>query len=134
MTTSVEAPTHLLCVLGPLTLGFEALSVREVMALPQVTPLSEAAPLVAGAVNLRGRVVPILDLRAALGLEITPPTARENLVVLENTDQIVAVRVDEVRDVQQLDSSGAQVSDDATRVESNVSWRAWRAMARTSCN
>ena len=108
MTTSVEAPTHLLCVLGPLTLGFEALNVREVMALPQVTLLSEAAPLVAGAVNLRGRVVPLLDLRAALGLEITPPTANENLVVLENAEQIVAVRVDEVRDVQQLEFSGAE--------------------------
>ena len=110
MTTSVEAPTHLLCVLGPLTLGFEALNVREVMALPQITPLSEAAPLVAGAVNLRGRVVPLLDLRAALGLEITAPTAGENLVVLENADQIVAVRVDEVRDVQQLDSSSAEMT------------------------
>ena len=117
MTISVEAPTHLLCVLGPLTLGFEALRVREVMALPQVTPLSEAAPLVAGAVNLRGRVVPLLDLRAALGLEITPPMASEQLVVLEDADQTIAVRVDEVRDVQQLDSSGAETSDDANEIE-----------------
>ena len=111
MTTSVSAPAHLLCVLGPLTLGFEALRVREVMALPLVTPLSEAALLVAGAINLRGRVVPLLDLRAALGLEITPPTARESLIVLENAAHIVAVRVDEVRDVrdvQLLSSSDAQ--------------------------
>lgn len=102
MTTSVSAPAHLLCVLGPLTLGFAALQVREVMALPLVTPLSEAAPLVAGAVNLRGRVVPLLDLRAALGLEIVAPAAHESLIVLENDGQIVAVRVDEVRDVQLL--------------------------------
>ncbi len=117
MTISVEAPTHLLCDLGPLTLGFEALRVREVLALPQITPLSEAAPLVAGAVNLRGRVVPLLDLRAALGLEITPPLASENLVVLENADQIVAVRVDAVRDVQQLEVFGADIDADANGVE-----------------
>ena len=121
MTTSVEAPTHLLCILGPLTLGFEALRVREVMALPQITPLSEAAPLVAGAVNLRGRVVPLLDLRAALGLEITPPTAGENLVVLEDAQQTIAVRVDEVRDVQQLDSSGAQITESTNGIELFVS-------------
>ena len=112
MTNFINAPTHLLCVLGPLTLGFEALHVREVMALPLVTPISEAAPLVAGAVNLRGRVVPLLDLRAALGLEITPPTARESLIVLENEEQIVAVRVDEVHDVQQLESSSARNGDE----------------------
>ena len=126
MTTTVSAPAHLLCVLGPLTLGFEALRVREVMALPLVTPLSEAAPLVAGAVNLRGRVVPLLDLRAALGLEITPPAARESLIVLENAAQIVAVRVDEVRevrdvrDVQLLSSSDAQPDAQSTALADNA--------------
>ena len=100
--TAPELPTHLLCTVGPLTLGFEALWVREVMAMPLVTPFSQAAPLVAGALNLRGRVVPVLDLRAALALEITPPRARENLVILESGERIIAVRVDEVRDVQRL--------------------------------
>ena len=97
-----ELPTHLLCEVGPLTLGLEALLVREVMAMPLVTPLTQAAPLVAGALNLRGRVVPVLDLRAALELEMTPPDASDSLVVLESGEQIVAVRVDAVRDVQLL--------------------------------
>ena len=99
---SPASPTHLMCAVGPLIVGFEALCVREVMAMPLVTPLAQAAPLVAGALNLRGRVVPVLDLRAALELEITAPRARDSLVVLERGDDIAAVRVDEVRDVQTL--------------------------------
>ena len=128
MTTSNSAPAHLLCVLGPLTLGFAALQVREVMALPFATPLSEAAPLVAGAVNLRGRVVPLLDLRAALGLEITPPTAHESLIVLENDGQIVAVRVDEVRDVQLL--SHEEIAYSAPPLSSNNSASFMAGLAR----
>ena len=95
-------PTHLLCALGPLTLGFEALTVREVLALPLISPLSQAPPLVAGAVNLRGRVVPVVDLRAALHLEAAPPATTESLVVLEEADQTIAVRVDHVRNVASL--------------------------------
>ena len=99
---ATDAPTHLLCVLGPLLLGFAAISVREVMSLPLVTPLAESAPWVAGAINLRGRVVPVLELRAVLGLEVMPPDANDALVIVEDGARIAAVRVDQVRDVQTL--------------------------------
>ena len=118
---STDTPTHLLCVLGPLTLGFAALSVREVMALPLVTPLSESAPWVAGALNLRGRVVPVLELRAALGLEVTPPGAGDALVILEDGGRIAAVRVDQVRDVQTLAVSPAAVASAAVTPDVGVS-------------
>ena len=107
------APTHLLCVLGPLTLGFEALTVREVMTLPLITPLCEAPPWVSGAVNVRGRVVPVVDLRAALQLEACAPRAAQSLVILERANAMVAVRVDEVRNVRPLFRDFAPFDDGA---------------------
>ncbi|RYG66883.1 purine-binding chemotaxis protein CheW, partial [bacterium] len=94
--------SHLLCVLDGALLGIEALAVREVLPLPLVTPLREAPPQVAGVVNVRGALVPVVDVRGALG--IPPQRARlsDVLIVLERSSEFAAIIVSEVRDVRPL--------------------------------
>jgi purine-binding chemotaxis protein CheW len=48
--------------------GIAVLSVREIIRLQKITPLPQVADFIKGVINLRGRVIPIMDLRAKFGL------------------------------------------------------------------
>ncbi len=54
--------------LGDQTLALPAFSVREMIAMPSVTPVPRTPPWVRGAFNLRGRLIPVVDLRVKLGM------------------------------------------------------------------
>jgi purine-binding chemotaxis protein CheW len=94
--------SHLLCVLDGVVLGVEALAVREVLPLPLITPLREAPPQVAGIVNVRGSLVPVVDVRAVLGIALHAARTSDVLVVLERAGEFAAIIVSEVRDVRPL--------------------------------
>lgn len=96
------ADSHLLCVLDGALLGIEALAVREVIPLPLVTPLQEAPPQISGIVNVRGALVPVVDVRAALGLPSHRALLSDALVVLERFGEFAAIIVSEVCDVRPL--------------------------------
>lgn len=58
---------------------------------------------VAGIVTVRGRVVPVIDLRARFGLPPTEVTLDTRIIVSESAERVVALRVDAAREVLQLD-------------------------------
>jgi purine-binding chemotaxis protein CheW len=96
--------SHLLCLLDGILLGIEALAVREVLPLPLITPLREAPPQVAGIVNVRGSLVPVVDVRAVLGAPLRVARTSDVLVVLEQAGEFAAIIVSEVRDVRPLNA------------------------------
>lgn len=76
--------------------GVSLSAVREVVRAVAVTPLPGAPPVVEGAIDVRGRVVPVLDLRARFGL---PPRALDpdqQLILAIAGGRLVAVRADRV--------------------------------------
>jgi purine-binding chemotaxis protein CheW len=81
--------------------GFEAHVVREIFRLPEVTPIDEAPEYILGVVNLRGKIVPIMDLNLRLGHEQLEPSIDDSVIVLEISEDgfMVGVVVNEVRDV-----------------------------------
>jgi purine-binding chemotaxis protein CheW len=94
---------YLTCWLGPERYGLEVLRVREIIGVLPITPLPHSLDHILGVVNLRGRVIPVADLRTRLGMPFREPSAESCVIVVELDigDKIVAagLLVDEVADV-----------------------------------
>jgi len=80
------------------------LKVKEILGFREITPLPQTAPSVVGVVNLRGTIIPVVDLRIRFGLATQPPTKQTSIVVLDLRLQgepfFMGVVVDRVREVQ----------------------------------
>ena len=72
------------------------------------TRVPGAAPHVIGLVQLRGRVVPVIDLRLRFGLPATPPTLDSRVVVVERGGRSVGLLTDAAREVIHLDEAALQ--------------------------
>ncbi len=92
--------------------------VVEVVRMVAVAHLPGAPALVEGMINLRGRVVPVLDLRARFGLSPKTVELSDHLIIARARSRLVAIRVDGARalvtvapgDVEDAESSGAAVA------------------------
>jgi purine-binding chemotaxis protein CheW len=85
--------------------GFAAAAVREIVRAVAITPLSGAPGIIEGAINLHGRIVPVVDVRRRLALTAVPVSPEQYLVALEISDRLIAVRVDDVEDVAEIASA-----------------------------
>jgi purine-binding chemotaxis protein CheW len=76
-----------------------AASVLHMESYTESTPIPGAAPFVAGLVQIRGRVVPVVDLRARFGLPAAEPTLDSRVVVVQLGERTVGLLVDSAREV-----------------------------------
>jgi purine-binding chemotaxis protein CheW len=94
--------------LGSELYGVAIMRVREIIALLDITTLPDVPKYVKGVINLRGRIIPVVDLRARLGLESVEHTEKTCIVVIEVQDvedeEIMQVGciVDSVNEVMDL--------------------------------
>lgn len=63
--------------------GVEILKVREIIGLMKITRVPRASAHIRGVINLRGKVIPVLDLRCRFGMDITPTTEQTCVIVVE---------------------------------------------------
>jgi purine-binding chemotaxis protein CheW len=77
----------------------EIQKVREVINFREITQLPKAPSFVKGIINLRGEMIPVIDLREKFGLKHEAYSALTNLVIVEIGRKAVGVVVDEVRHV-----------------------------------
>jgi purine-binding chemotaxis protein CheW len=63
--------------------GIGILKVREIIGMMTVTPVPQTPEFVKGVINLRGKVIPVIDLRLRFGLEATTYTERTCIIVVE---------------------------------------------------
>ncbi|HYF08068.1 MAG TPA: chemotaxis protein CheW [Acetobacteraceae bacterium] len=78
------------------------LAIRDVLRAQAITRIPLAAPEIAGSLNLRGRIVTAIDLRARLGLPRDVPAHRLMSVVIEQGAELYSLLVDEVGEVVDL--------------------------------
>jgi len=62
--------------------GFEILDVREIVGLGHIVPLPRAPLAIRGVLDLRGKIIPVLDLRVRFGLDPAPPGEQSAIIVL----------------------------------------------------
>lgn len=83
-------------------------SVLEIRGWTPTTPLPKAPDYMKGVVNLRGVVLPIIDLAARLGLPTKEPSARHAIMVVKCGARTVGLLVEAVSDIVELDDSTRQ--------------------------
>jgi purine-binding chemotaxis protein CheW len=100
---------------------------REVVRWQPVTPLPRAPALIEGVVDLRGKVIPVIDLGRALHAEPTTPGSRTRIAVVEVDALVVGLVVDAAIDVMSVDVSSL---DDPPALATQAGYDATRAVVR----
>ena len=102
--------------------AIEAGSVREILDLVQITEVPNAPAFVAGLINVRGRVVPLADLRVMFDMDRPPPDKDTRIVVIEieieGETTVAGILADKVYDVTDIEAAAIQ---EAPRV--GMRWR-----------
>jgi purine-binding chemotaxis protein CheW len=89
-------------VLGDEEYGVEILKVQEIRSYEGVTRLPDAPDYIKGVINLRGTIVPVIDMRLKFRLETAEYSALTVMIVLSVADRVVGMVVDSVSDVVRL--------------------------------
>lgn len=90
---------YLLFSLNGARYGVEAQSVLEIAWLPELTPAEEAPPYIAGVVNLRGKIEPVMNLGRRLGHSLLRYQLSDSIIMLQVDGVTMGVIVSEVSDV-----------------------------------
>jgi len=88
--------------------GLDIMAIREIRAWTPVTRLPRVPDHVAGVVNLRGTVLPVVDLAARLGWERSEPTARHAIIVVQLGGKAMGLIVESVSDIVALPEGTVQ--------------------------
>ncbi len=108
-----KAGKYLTFSLGPEEYGLEILKVREIIGYIDVTAVPQTPDYVLGVINLRGQVIPVLDLRSKFDMDTAETTEETCIIVVEITqgDRNVStgIVVDKVQEV--LDVTEEQIED-----------------------
>ena len=88
--------------LGSEEYGVDILKVKEIRGYDAVTRLPDAPDYIKGVINLRGTIVPVIDMRLKFRLERPDYTALTVMIVLNVADRVVGMVVDSVSDVVRL--------------------------------
>ena len=79
------------------------LDVREIIRMTDITPVPQAPGFVEGVINLRGQIIPVVDLRKRFGLSSAELTDDSRVIVVElNSNIAIGLIVDAVREVERL--------------------------------
>ena len=92
-------------------------SVLEIRGWTPVTPLPEAPAYMRGVVNLRGAILPIIDLAVLLGLPTSEPSARHAILVARCGGRTVGLLVEAVSEIVQIDGTTLQQTPEMGRSE-----------------
>lgn len=112
--------------------GIDILKIKEIIGMLPVTPVPNTMDHVKGVVNLRGKVIPVIDLRSRFNLAEIPYTDRTCIIVVEirnaGRNSVFGIAVDGVSEVLHLD--GQDITD-APPFGAEVDTRYILGMART---
>jgi purine-binding chemotaxis protein CheW len=93
-------------------LGIDVLEMQEVLRGQRLTPVPLAPEVVEGLINLRGQIVPAIDLHRMLKLAAPDPGQDRFSVVARSPHGPVSLQVDEIGDVVELDAAGFEPPPD----------------------
>jgi len=113
-----SARKFLTFVLGTSEYGVPVQKVREIIKAMEITTVPQVAPYVKGVINLRGKVIPVVDLRLKFNLAQADYTDRTCIIVVEmalrSTVALIGVVVDSVSDVVSIAAEEIEEAPDLT--------------------
>jgi purine-binding chemotaxis protein CheW len=97
-------------LLGKEVYAFEITNLREVVLLTGVTYIPKSPPFVLGVINLRGRIVPVIDLKAFIGVSSPTLPVFNKAIILQSEAVVVGFPADEVTGAKEVPTSSLQYS------------------------
>jgi len=105
------SPQWVVFQLSACELALPIQSLREIIRLGEVTLVPKAPSAVVGVINLRGRVLPVVDLRRAFKMPLLDPTDDSRILVVESDAQTVGFLVDRVQEVLKVNEDSLQIPE-----------------------
>ena len=97
--------------------GLPITKVQEINRLVRATRLPQTPSFLEGIINLRGRIIPVIDLRKRFGLEIAEHTEDSRIIVVDVCGQTVGVIVDAVHEVVTLPETAIEPAPPASSLD-----------------
>jgi len=110
------AGKYLTFYLGDEEYGIEILKVQEIIGLLRITPVPNTAPSMRGVINLRGKVVPVVDIRERFGMRPVEATKQTCIIVVrtgeaeigavvDRVSAVVSIKAEEIEETPQMGAS-----------------------------
>lgn len=96
---------HLTFLLGSETFGLEICYITEIVGMQKISDLPNAPSYVKGIMNLRGKIIPVVDMRLRLHKEPAPYSDRTCIVVVDIRSTAIGLVVDRVNEVEDIPES-----------------------------
>ena len=91
--------------IGSETFGVLIASVREIVRVPEITAVPSAPETVEGVINLRGKIIPVMDLRKRFGHVDIQPDKKNRILVVELENKLVGLIVNAASEVLKIPPS-----------------------------
>ncbi|MBI5875338.1 MAG: purine-binding chemotaxis protein CheW [Deltaproteobacteria bacterium] len=87
-------------------------AVKEIIRVPDITPVPDTPEFVEGVVNLRGRIVPVIDMRRRVGIQSAERNRGNRILVLELAGKMVGLIVDSASDIIKISEDAIEPPPD----------------------
>src|SRR5208282_1928915 len=91
--------------IGRETFGLPIALVREIVRVPEITSVPNAPDYIEGVINLRGRIIPVVDLRKRFGEKVIEASKRNRIVVVELDNRAIGLIVNSASEVIKIPPS-----------------------------
>jgi purine-binding chemotaxis protein CheW len=91
--------------IGRETYGLLIASLHEIVRVPEITAVPDAPDYMEGVINLRGKIVSVIDLRKRLGVKEVVPGRRNRILVVEHNGRLCGLMVDSASEVLKVPTS-----------------------------
>jgi purine-binding chemotaxis protein CheW len=113
VSTGLEHKRELIAFcIGEQEFAVDIMTVREIRGWSPATPLPQTPDYIRGVINLRGAVLPIMDLAARLGLPVNELSVRSVIIVVKVGERLIGLLVDAVSDIISISDSQVQQTPD----------------------
>jgi len=104
-------------VIGDEEFAVPILAVQEINRMLQITRVPQSPPYVEGVINLRGKIIPVINLRERFGMARLEDNNDARIIVVEVNDRVIGFTVDSVNEVLRI---AADIVDPAPQMASGV--------------
>lgn len=91
--------------IGDETFGVRISTVREIVRVPEITVVPNAPDYIEGVINLRGKIIPVMDLRKRFGVKDNEPNKKNRILVVEVENKVVGLIVNSASEVLKIPPS-----------------------------
>lgn len=99
--------------------GIDIMAVEEIIRMVEITPVPRAPVFVEGIINMRGRVIPIVDLRKKLNIPVTAENESTRIIVVNLNNRRIGLIVDKVEEVIRIEEGAIEDAPGTAHTDTN---------------